>query len=239
MLSKKLKYILNAFEYPELIKAQIKKIDKDFTLNLAVIKNQLKIYPKTILDIGAAIGEWSRAARLVFPESNIYSFEPIPHAYEKLKILEKRDSLLKTFNCALSTNNGVTDFYLNDFFYSSSLLKMTDVSKNDFKFTRNEKLIKVETRRLEDIKEIIYKSPVYVKMDVQGAELNVLYGAESLINKMDVVQLEVNFESYYDGQANYKNIFTFFFDNNFKYIYQDSPYFLKDKIVFSDFIFFK
>jgi FkbM family methyltransferase len=238
-LFKKLKYILNAFEYPDLIKAQFKNIDKDFTLNLAIIKKQLKVFPKTIIDVGAAIGEWSRAARLVFPTSNVYSFEPIPNAYEKLKKLEEGDSQIKTFNCALSSSNGLTDFYLNDFFYSSSLFKMTDVNKNDFKFLQNEKLIKVKTSRLDDIKDIVYNSPVYLKMDVQGAELEVLYGAEKVLNKVDMVQLEVNFENYYDGQANYKNIFSFLYDNNFKFIFQDSPYFLRNKIVFSDFIFFK
>lgn len=40
---------------------------------------------KTVIDIGANEGQFASIIRKLLPESTIYSFEPIPHCYEKLK----------------------------------------------------------------------------------------------------------------------------------------------------------
>ena len=38
---------------------------------------------RTILDIGANVGQFAQAARAVFPHTRLYSFEPIPKCFEK------------------------------------------------------------------------------------------------------------------------------------------------------------
>ena len=238
-LKRIVRHIANAVEYPELVKAHFNKLDKDFVQNLCFLKDKLNIRPNTILDIGAAVGEWSKAASYVFPESSIYAFEPIPAAFQKLQELKKINKKFSPFNYALSSKSGRTNFYLNDFFYSSSLLKMTDEGKEIFDFLKNERLIEVECRKLEELDDIQYKSPIFLKLDVQGAELTVLEGAGSILNKTDVIQLELNFDRFYQDQANYEDIIHFLNEKKFKYFFQTSQFYKNNTISFCDLIFWK
>ena len=45
--------------------------------------------PKTILDIGAYRGMFSRCAHSVFPEAMIFAFEPLKDCFQELSTLKK------------------------------------------------------------------------------------------------------------------------------------------------------
>lgn len=211
MLVANLKRMLNVLEYPELIQAKRNHISTKFVKDLFFIKKRLGIVPKTVLDVGAAIGVYSRAIRFVFPDAFIYAFEPIPASYAKLKKLERNEDRLKAFNFALADENKMADFYLNDFSFSSSLLKMTNRHKELFPFTNKERIIKVECKRMDALKDIQIKKPALS---------------------------EVNFEKFYDRQANYDDIFSFMLRSGFRrFIQVDTLYTEKGKLVASDLIF--
>jgi hypothetical protein len=76
-------------------------------------------------------------------------------------------------------------------------------------------------------------------MDVQGSELTVLKGAINLLKKIDVIQLEVNFMNFYEGQASIENLIPFLRSFGFNTFLQVSPVFDKNKLLYSDFIFLK
>ena len=240
MFVKLLSKIITVIEHPILLKTINNKINRRFVKDLIFVKEKLMLIPNTIIDIGGAIGEWSLAANLVFPNSKLYFFEPIT---ESFNIAKKRLSHLnnvKFFNYALSSNNGNAKFYLNEFSFSSSLLRMTEKHKKIFPFTKNESEIVVETNRLDTINGIELIKPVYIKMDVQGAELRVLEGAGELIEKFDAIQLEVNFENFYYGQAEYDKIFSFMLSNEFiRFVQIDSLYSKGGCLLASDLIFLR
>ena len=52
-------------EYPEVIKAKRLGINHNTVMNLIDIERKFNIKPRTIYDIGAAVGEWSIAANYV------------------------------------------------------------------------------------------------------------------------------------------------------------------------------
>ncbi len=236
-----LERFINLLDYPELIKGRLKKIDAGFLKDLLFIRKKLGISFNTILDIGAAQGEWLRGARFVFPEAEIYGFEPIPESYRKLKEIIGNDKNVHLYNFALSSDNKITPFHLNEFSYSSSLLTMQERLKELFPFAKNVRMIDVECKRFDSIPGIKLHPPVFIKLDVQGAEMLVLGGIGKLIEKIKLVQMEINFETLYHRQANYDEVFSYMKRNGFNYFFQRSPlYSIKPRrLVSCDIIFLK
>lgn len=207
-------------EYPILLKTLKKKDIRGFMKDILFIKQKLNFSPKTIFDIGAARGQWSQAARMVFPEAQIYAFEPINESYKMMQERMKHDNCFRAFNFALSDETTKISFGLNSFHDSSSILKMTEAHKIEFKQTEKEEIIDIDTFRLDSIKEINIVDPVFLKIDVQGAELMVLRGAEKIFDKIDGIQMELNFENFYESQATYIEVCDFMYSHNFKRFFQ-------------------
>jgi len=58
----------------------------------------------------------------------------------------------------------------------------------------------VETKRLDDLSDLVGRGADFLKLDVQGYELTVLRGAKATLNKVLVVQSEVEFVEMYENQ---------------------------------------
>jgi len=147
---------------------------------------------------------------------------------------------MQCFNLALSDKEGEAEFHLNEFSFSSSLLNMTKTHKEIFPFTKNETIIKVRTDKLDNVLEHLdLKKPILLKIDVQGAELHVLKGATESLNNIDVIQLEVSFMNFYDGQASIEDVISFLKSFGFSAFFQISPVFKGRTLLYSDFIFMR
>lgn len=234
-LSKKFNAII---QYPELIPTLFNKVNRGFCKDLLFLKKELNFNFSTIIDVGAAVGEYSKAAHFIFPNARIFAFEPIPNSFEKLKKISKEIKNMQCFNLALSDQEGESEFHLNEFSFSSSLLEMTNTHKEVFPFTKNETIVKVKTNKLDNILNKV-EGGILLKIDVQGAELSVLKGAVNLLKGTDVVQLEVNFLKFYEGQALIESLIAFLRLYNFNSFFQVNPVFNKNKLLYSDFIFMK
>jgi len=223
---------------PELISTLFNKVNREFCKDLLLLKKEMGFNFHTIIDVGAAVGEYSKAAHFVYSNAKILAFEPIPDSFEKLKNLSNDIKNIQCFNIALSDKEGESLFNLNDFSYSSSLLKMTNIHKEIYPITKNETTIKVKTNKLENILSNINKD-ILLKIDVQGAELKVLKGADKLLKDIKVIQLEVNFMNFYEGQASFEEILILLKKFKFFNFVQINPIIERENLLFSDFIFWK
>ncbi len=131
-----------------------------------------------VLDIGANIGYFTMLlAKLVGPNGHVYSYEPIPHLHEKLaaSVAENSFSHVHLNECALSNENGR---------FSMIYLPHARNAGGSFLNTQNESLkghgtLEVQTRKLDDLE--FPDTISFIKMDAEGAEVNIIRGGERLL----------------------------------------------------------
>lgn len=192
----------------------------DYISQLSPIDYELKkLFRQTntlvIFEIGACEGEDSIRYSRLFPQSQIYAFEPLPKNFELItKNIEKYNvKNVEVFNKALSEKNDSAEFYVSngtpkgmtvsdwDFGNKSSSLLPPEEHTNIVEFIKFEEKIWVQTITL---KSFCQQSEIdgidFIHMDVQGAELLVLKGADNLISNIKVIWLEVAKISLYKGQ---------------------------------------
>jgi len=204
-------------------------MNRGFCKDLLFLKKEMGFNFSAIIDVGAAVGDYSKAAHFIFPTAKIFAFEPIPDSFEKLKSLTGEVINMQCFNLALSDHEGEAEFHLNEFNFSSSLLKMTNTHKMIFPFTKNETTVKVNTIKLDNILKNIGQGEALLKLDVQGSELTVLKGATDMLKEIDVIQLEISFLNFYVGQAFIENVITFLKSFGFNTFLQVIPTFGNNK----------
>lgn len=153
---------------------------------------------RTILDIGANVGQFAQAARAVFPYAKVYSFEPIPKCFVQLEKQMKNDDKFQALNIGLGASNGSMLFEYNQYSPSSSFLKMTNTHTNAFPHTAKVENIEVRIERLDAVVgRLDIQQPLLIKLDVQGYENQVLEGGGETFRKAKVVIIETSFTTLY------------------------------------------
>lgn len=164
---------------------------------------------RTILDIGAYIGEFSKSIHKILPEARIYAFEPLNDSYNRLIARTKHLPRFKAFNFALGEkDDDKVEIHRCKFLPSSSLLSMCDLHKEMFPATDGEVIKEIRLRRLDSIvRELDIEENILIKMDVQGYEDRVIAGGKETFSKAKTVIAETSFEQLYEGQAFFDDIY--------------------------------
>ena len=136
---------------------------------------------QTVVDAGAHIGCFTlRAATLVGESGHVLSFEPSTQNYMLLSNNVSMNGLrnIRTFNCGLSSREGEAELLLSSNTGSNSLFSRTD---QKISVVAREK---VQLRQLDSIVDDLNLSQVdLIKLDAEGAELEILHGAERILSK--------------------------------------------------------
>jgi FkbM family methyltransferase len=169
-----------------------------------VMANQLKALCgsfHTILDGGANVGQFARAAHMCFPEARLISFEPLPD------VADQHDANLadvpnrRMIRMALGDYDGETLFFRNSFDQSSSVLPMLTKHGGMHEGLREVEELHIPIARLDTALagETLVPS-VLLKLDLQGNELAALKGGEATLAACSHVLLETVFEQEYEGE---------------------------------------
>lgn len=149
------------------------------------LKNDLRrlvpqFEPRIILDVGANVGQTSLYFNSLWPDADIYAFEPVSATYEKLtRAVASHAPKIKCVKLALSDEAGQADIYIS-----------TDSVQSSFDPTR------IWPSALSGEKESVSKSTVtrwcdameldtidLMKVDAEGHDLRVLMGATHLFEQ--------------------------------------------------------
>ncbi|MES2680310.1 MAG: FkbM family methyltransferase [Bacteroidota bacterium] len=186
---------------------------------------------KNVFDIGACEAEDSIRYSSLFPNAMVYAFEPradnIAIGQRSIKKYQRENIILE--NIALSNSNGVAEFFLSegrpedagteewDFGNkSSSLLPPGEEMKKHTAWLRFNKTVEVDTIRLDEYAKAKQITTIdFAHIDVQGAELMVLEGAGSFLNKIKLIWMEVEAVELYKNQPLKNDVEAFMKRNNF------------------------
>jgi FkbM family methyltransferase len=143
----------------------------------------------TCFDVGGNVGDYT-AALLDKGASKVAVFEPAQEPFNRLRIRFAGDARVVSFQTALGEKEGAVDFY-EALHESDSVLATRDASivpGSLDRFVKHSAQITTIDSIIEDLGWV----PQFVKVDVEGFELEVLSGARGLLasGKLDYVQFE-------------------------------------------------
>ena len=158
--------------------------------------------PSCVIDIGAHLGQWTRSTKNIFPDTPFIMIE----AREEMRPdLERTAAAFRDVDVHIAllgpkdSPGGVTFFRAQG--SASSLYR----ERSDAPMTP----ITVPMTTLDKILPPSLASPLFLKLDVQGGELDVLRGADAALKKTEVVQLEVALLPYNEGAPTPLEVFNF------------------------------
>lgn len=163
----------------------------------------------TVLDVGANTGQFARAVRRALPDVVVHSFEPSGETFHELRRACRADPGIRTWQLALSDEEGSLPMYRNAASATSSLLPMTALSRKAFPHATKWWPETVTATTLDKWAATrLLTEPILIKVDVQGYEAQVLRGGMETLGRAQVLLLEVSFAELYEGQRLFDDIYT-------------------------------
>ena len=152
-----------------------------------------------VLDIGANTGRWSSTVLVDVGNIRLYSFEPVAHTFAVMET-NLAGSGASVHNIAISDSNGSKTFY--HYNQNSKLAHMSSFYRRrptvEQQFNMQPVPISVQARTLDSFCEQHSIPHVdFVKIDTEGAELDVLRGAAGLLRASKIKMLQFEYGGTY------------------------------------------
>ena len=160
----------------------------DVTGEIEVIKKFIK-NGDCVFDVGANIGQWTEQVLTNVADVKIHLFEPVIYTYHQLL-------------------NNLSNYFQNGSIYPNQIALSYQTNINSFSYYPQHSGLSTFYRRLQVEKQYKMRSPLelkvisktldeycqeleikrinFLKIDVEGAELDVLLGAKQLLEKGDI-----------------------------------------------------
>jgi FkbM family methyltransferase len=150
--------------------------------------------PQTIIDVGAALGDWSREAARVFPDARFVLVEPVREFDPALDAAAAAIGRATVVRAAAGRVVGEGTLHVHPDLVGSSLFREREGEHVDGE-PRNVPMTTVDTL----VEQHELEPPFLLKVDVQGAEAAVLEGATTAFEDMVGVICEVSFFDFFVG----------------------------------------
>ena len=161
-----------------------------------------------VVDVGAYVGEYAALCRRLGYAGRIVSFEPASDSYRRLAARARDDPEWKTVRCALGSVEGPRSLHVS---------ALGDLSSFHHRSEYNVSLIgdggrivgeeRVEVHRLDALLPThvgdLAAPRVFLKVDTQGSDLDVLRGAEGVLPLVVGLHVELAVRPLYAGVVTY------------------------------------
>jgi FkbM family methyltransferase len=204
-----------------MIKKTIKKLSRSLGVDLkrynvqtseAAKMQRLLAYNNIdlVFDVGANIGQYAKLLRELGYSGRIVSFEPLSSAYSRLKAVSEKDPLWEIApQAAIGNQEGEIIINIAGNSQSSSALPMLDAHLESAPESAYSGSETVKLSRLDTIAKDYIKSEtksIFLKIDVQGLEKQVLEGATAILPLVKGIKLELSLVPLYEGQVLFKEM---------------------------------
>ena len=172
-----------------------------------------------VLDVGANVGAFGRQIRDIGYGGRIVSFEPIAGVFKELARHAGQDPNWVAMNCALGDFDGSATINIAaNNAESSSLLEMLPrhlEAAATSKFVAQEQ---IQVKRLDGIFDSVCAGMrnIYLKIDTQGFEKQVLEGAGGTLARIDTLQLELSLVPLYRNDTLFLDMWSYLREQGFQ-----------------------
>jgi FkbM family methyltransferase len=162
------------------------------------------VRPDCVLDVGANVGQFRDLARGAGYEGPIVSFEPCRRPFEELQRRSADDEQWRVQQLALGQCDGRRRMLVAA---SSLFSSFREPSAYSLRRTPEESTVvaeeEVATRRLDswwaEEADGAYGERIFLKVDTQGCDLDVVRGAAGILERVTGLQVEGSFRHLYEG----------------------------------------
>lgn len=175
--------------------SQMSLLPREHAEYLFRIRDEFNFNPKVIYDIGASVLHWTNVAKYVWPDAKFIAFEAQPST----EFLFRHSGL--DYNIGLlSDQDGKTlEFFCNDYHPAGSSYYPENVqlspAARELYSARQMTTVTLDTV----VANKNFPAPDLIKMDVQGAEMDVLRGAANTLKSCKHLILELQTVEYNVG----------------------------------------
>lgn len=163
---------------------------------------------RNIVEIGALDAHDSQYFKQMFPDANVYAIEALPENYEQYM---KGTTGIIPINAVVSDKDGVVDFYRKKLNGIHSIFDRGNEYGGE--------ILKLKSYRLETLAaEFGIKSVDLLKLDVEGATIEVLEGMGSLLNDVKIMHIESESFPFFKGQKLHNEVISFLGTKGFSMI---------------------
>lgn len=199
----------------------------DFETNGELFIAQQFMKPLSIVfDVGANIGEWSASVLSRVPSINLHAFEPIRFVYDQMSRTLPVSARVHLNNLAVCHQQGQVKFtvYDNNLYMTqlSTMYKRNKDIEDSLALHSHEIIVPTITLDHYCITHNISHID-YLKIDTEGAELDVLKGAKEYLEngRISVIQFEYG-GNFLDAHITLQQVFLYLTTNNYQ-IYRILP----------------
>lgn len=177
------------------------------------------VKPKTIVDVGANIGQFAVASSRLFRCVEVFPVEPDPQVAKQLR----RNLGMPISNnvrvTAVGDSVGTATFHVNRDPQVSSLLPLGEDRIKSFPASRVVADITVPLTTLDVLFDgATLAEPILLKIDVQGFEDRVIAGASLFLKRVRWVLMEVSFSKLYESERDFMTIVDLLKKHGFRFV---------------------
>lgn len=171
-----------------------------------------------VFDVGANIGRYVIDLRSLGFKGEVISFEPLSKTFKALENNSKKDIHWTALNYALGDKDLTTEINISSNTDSSSLLEMLPSHLESAPQSEYIGKEKIKLHKLDTVFKEFYNQndQIYMKLDTQGFEKNVLDGAQDSLEKIKGIQIEMSLKPLYKGGILYLEIIDLMKSNGFE-----------------------
>jgi FkbM family methyltransferase len=151
-----------------------------------------------VIDVGANIGQFGESLRAGGYRGRIVSFEPIASAFQVLSKVAREDGNWEVNHCGLGAASGAARLNVSELSVFSSILGSTSVASLHDNRMAVDHIEEISIRTLDEVAAEI-EGKVFLKVDTQGYERQVIEGGRQTMPRVLGIMLELPVIHVYEG----------------------------------------